>query len=92
MAPFRIERFSVKSFLDAMKGFLDKVTFVVGCFAGLLIFCCGMMRAIAAIKATAVNFLEIFMNTTSFLHKQLRLFFDLILILFIFFIQLIIVI
>ena len=45
MAPFRIERYVVKSFLDAMKSILDKVTYIVGCFAGLLIFCCGMMIA-----------------------------------------------
>ena len=55
MAPFRIERFSVKSFLDAMKGFLDKVTFVVGCFAGLLIFCCGMMIAYEVVCRSAFN-------------------------------------
>ena len=54
MAPFRIERFSVKSFLDAMKGFLDKVTFVVGCFAGLLIFCCGMKMHLRKNKGACV--------------------------------------
>ena len=55
MAPFRIERFSVKSFLTAMKSFLDKVTFVVGCFAGLLIFCCGMMIAYEVVCRSVFN-------------------------------------
>ena len=55
MAPFRIERFSVKSFLNAMKSFLDKVTFVVGCFAGLLIFCCGMMIAYEVVCRSVFN-------------------------------------
>ena len=55
MAPFRIERYVVKSFLDAMKSILDKVTYIVGCFAGLLIFCCGMMIAYEVVCRSVFN-------------------------------------
>lgn len=33
----------MRNFLNAYKAVLDKITYVAGCFAGLLIFCCGMM-------------------------------------------------
>ena len=45
----------MKSFLDCMKSFLDKLTFIVGCFAGMLIFFCGMMIAYEVIVRSLFN-------------------------------------
>ena len=45
----------MKGFLDCMKSFLDKLTFIVGCFAGMLIFFCGMMIAYEVIVRSLFN-------------------------------------
>lgn len=45
----------MKSFLDCFKGILDKLVYIVGCFAGLLIFCCGIMIAYEVVVRSVLN-------------------------------------